>query len=362
MSSFKKREELVEEGFQRLEARGISRRTFIKLCAMTAAAFGLEVQLGPKMAEAAAENIGKKPLVWMQGQGCTGCSESLLSSFEPGPAEIILDMLSVRFHPTIMAASGEGAISAWKEAIEQGGYLLVLEGSIPTADPRFCMVEGRPLLDQFREAARKAEVVVAAGSCASYGGIPRAGKTGAVGAADVLEGQTVINLPSCPVKPTRLLGTVLYYLSFGEAPPLDEYNRPVPYYKRYLQHDSCPRRGHYERGEFLRDWNDPETVDWCLYYKGCKGPYTYTDCPRIWWNDGVNYCIRAGSPCAGCTQPEFYDQFTPLYAKQENFPNPGIAGLSPASLAKGIAGLTAVGVASHAVAKAVKNKSGGGEE
>lgn len=343
-------------GFAALARRGVSRRSFIKLCTAAAVALGLDVSYGPRMADAAAAAVGKKPLVWMQGQGCTGCSESLISSFDPGPAEIVLDLLSVRYHPTIMAGAGEVATEAWQEALRQGGFILVLEGAIPMADPRFALVDGRPFAEQFAEAAARAEVVVAAGSCAAYGGIPRAGITGAAGAQAVVKDKPLINLPSCPVKPTRLLGTLLYYLTFKEAPPLDEHLRPVPYYRRFLQHESCPRRGHFEQGEFLQDWNDPDTADWCLLYKGCKGPLTYTDCSRIWWNDGVNYCIRAGSPCSGCTQPEFYDRFSPLYKKQENFPAPGILGMNAPALAKGIAGLTAAGVATHAVVRAVSGK------
>lgn len=354
--------EEITAGLATLARRGVSRRSFLKLCTAAAVAIGLDFRAGRRMARAAAAAVGKKPVVWMQGQGCTGCSESLLSSLDPNPAAIVLDLLSVRYHPTIMAGAGQVAQHAWEEAVRQGGYILVLEGAIPLADPRFCLVEGRPFSELFAEAAEKAEVVVAAGSCAAYGGIPAAGITGASGAQAVVKGKPVINLPSCPVKVNRLLGTVLYYLSFKEAPPLDDYGRPIPYYGRFLQHDSCPRRGHYERGEFLKDWNDPATADWCLLYKGCKGPFTYTDCPRIWWNDGVNYCIRAGSPCSGCTQPEFYAKFTPLYAKQENMPEPGLFGLSAATVAKGVAGLAAAAVAAHAVARAAAGRQKGGKE
>jgi hydrogenase small subunit len=304
---------LVENGYERLEKKGVSRRDFLKLCTLSCIAFGLDLSFAPKMAEIAAANLTKKPLIWMQGQGCTGCSSSLLSSVNPGSEEILLDLLSVRFHPTIMAAAGDQAVGCLEESIEKGNYLLVLEGSIPTADPRFCMVEGRPFLEQFRKAASKAEVVIAVGSCASYGGIPRAGLTGAVGARDVLNGVRVVNLPSCPVKPDRLVGTLLYYLGNNELPRLDQHGRPVAYY-RYTLHDSCYRRLHYERGEFLSHWNDPETTDWCLYYKGCKGKNTFTNCSSYWWNDGVNYCGFAGSPCSGCSQPEFYEELSPLFA------------------------------------------------
>lgn len=308
-----KRDDLpTESGYQRLERRGISRRDFLKLCTFTCAALGIDLSLAPQIAEAAEANLSKKAVIWMQGQGCTGCSESLLSSVDPGPEQIILDLLSVRYHPTLMAASGDQAIQSLNDCITQGHYILVLEGSIPTADPRYCFVEGKPFIEQFKMAAAKAEAVIAVGSCACYGGIPRAGITGAVGAQDVLKDIKVVNLPSCPVKPDRLVGLLLYYLSHNALPKLDELNRPEAYY-RYTLHDSCFRRLHYERGEYLEDWNNPATQDWCLYKKGCKGIDTYTNCANSWWNDGANFCGYAGSPCAGCSQPEYYDGFAPLF-------------------------------------------------
>lgn len=302
---------LTEKGYQRLARRGVSRRDFLKICTLSCIAFGLDPGFAPKMAEAAAANLTKKPVIWMQGQGCTGCSESLLSSVNPEPEQIFLDVLSVRFHLTLMAAAGDEAVQSLEQCLEGGNYILVLEGAIPTADPRFCMVEGQPFIDLFKKVAAKAEVVIAAGSCASYGGIPRAGITGAKGAQDILEGIRVVNIPSCPVKPDRLVGTLLYYLSKNELPRLDGQGRPVAYY-RFTLHDSCFRRAHYEKGEFLQDWNDPDTQDWCLYYKGCKGQEAYTTCGSDWWNDGVSFCGYAGSPCAGCSQPEYYDRLAPL--------------------------------------------------
>ncbi|MGE4274133.1 MAG: hydrogenase small subunit [Desulfitobacterium sp.] len=302
----------AESGYQLLERKGISRRDFLKMCTITCTALGLDLGLAPQIAEAAAANLSKKPLIWMQGQGCTGCSESLLASLDPSPDQIILDLLSVRYHPTLMAASGEQAVQSMEDCIAKGKYILVLEGSIPTADPRYCMVEGKSFIDQFKKAAAKAEAVIAVGSCACFGGIPRAGFTGAVGAQDVLSGVKIVNLPSCPVKPDRLVSVILYYLSENALPLLDELKRPKAYY-RYTLHDSCYRRMHFEKDEFLENWNDAETTDWCLYHKGCKGQDTYTTCAASWWNDGVSFCGYAGSPCAGCSEPDFYDGFAPLF-------------------------------------------------
>jgi hydrogenase small subunit len=78
----------------------------------------------------------------------------------PTPANIILDKISLRYHDSIMAASGPVAEKAGDEAIKEGGYILVIEGAIPT-DDRFCTISGRPFREIVLEAAQKAEVIVA---------------------------------------------------------------------------------------------------------------------------------------------------------------------------------------------------------
>jgi hydrogenase small subunit len=80
-----------------------------------------------------------------------------------------------------------------------------------------------------------------------------------------------------------------------------------------LLHDNCRRRGHFDAGEFLKDWNDPEQKDWCLFMKGCKGPLAYIDCAIRRWNDGTNFCLDCGGLCQACGEPDFYDQIQPLY-------------------------------------------------
>jgi hydrogenase small subunit len=112
----------------------------------------------------------------------------------------------------------------------------------------------------------------------------------------------------------HLIGTVVYFLVTHEAPPLDKHGRPLMYYGM-LVHDNCRRRAHFDEDRFLMSWNDPNQKDWCLLMKGCKGPETYADCPIRRWNSGINFCIDAGAPCQGCSEPEFYEQQSPLYAE-----------------------------------------------
>ncbi|MCJ7753792.1 MAG: twin-arginine translocation signal domain-containing protein, partial [Thermoanaerobaculales bacterium] len=75
----------------------MGRRDFVKTCMMAAAAVGLPASAGIKWAEAA--EAGLKPsVIWLHFQECTGCTESLLRTSQPGLAELILDLVSLDYH------------------------------------------------------------------------------------------------------------------------------------------------------------------------------------------------------------------------------------------------------------------------
>jgi hydrogenase small subunit len=299
-----------------LELHGISRRDFLKYCATTAAVLGLsELEFTTKVAQAM-ESSSKKPAVmWIAGQDCAGCTISFTGILNPPAASIILDKISLRYHETAMASSGHLSDEVFRNTVKQGGYVLIVEGAVPSADDRFCMIGGKPFREMVEEAAKKAAAIIAVGACATYGGIPAACPTKGIGLNKALPGKTVINLPTCPVHPDHLAGTILYYLTTGKVPELDEIGRPVMYY-RELIHDNCRRRAHFDAGEFLKDWNDPKQKNWCMIEKGCKGPVTHIDCPIRRWNDGINFCIDCGGVCMGCAEPGFYAQMTPLYTAE----------------------------------------------
>jgi len=293
---------------------GLTRRDFLKFCAGAAAAFGLSDLFTAEMIAGALAAAAKKPpLIWLEGQDCAGCTISLISVENPSPASLILDKLSVRYHETIMAASGHIAEKAREETIKEGGYVLVVEGSIPSADDRFCMVGGHSFRKIVEETAERAAAIIGVGACTAFGGIPRGTPTKGIPLSTVLPGKAIINLPTCPVHMDHLMGTIVYFLVTHKAPPLDKLSRPLMYYGM-LVHDNCRRRGHFDEDEYLTDWNDPKQRDWCLLEKGCKGPETYSDCPIRRWNNGINFCIDAGAPCQGCSEPGFYDEHSPLYA------------------------------------------------
>jgi len=297
-----------------LELKGISRRDFLKYCAATAAVLGIsELEFTEKIVHAMETSSSKPPVIWLEGQDCAGCSISFTQILNPPASSIILDKISLRYHETVMAASGSLAEETYKETVKKGGYVLIVEGSVPSADDRFCMIGGRPFREILNEAAKNAAAIIAVGACATYGGIPAATPSKGIGLDKALPRKKVINLPTCPVHPDHLAGTVLYFLTTGKIPELDEIGRPKMYFKETI-HDNCRRRGHFENGRFLTDWNDPKQKDWCLLQKGCKGPMTKSDCPVRRWNDGISFCLDCGGVCMGCSEPGFYSQMSPLYA------------------------------------------------
>jgi hydrogenase small subunit len=292
----------------------LSRRNFLKASSALAAAFGLRALGG---GEAIAAEEGDSPVVWLQGQGCSGCSMSLLNSLTGGTAEDLLrHKVQLTFHPTLMTAAGPNAVAAARATQNAGGYLLIVEGAIPTgANGRYCHLwPGTTALDGVREFASKAKYVVAVGTCAAYGGIPGSvppggtNPTGAKCLSAVLGGKTVINIPGCPSHPDWIVGTVASLLG-GVVPARDAHGRPEMYFSNTI-HNQCP-------------YEDSYAEKLCLEDHGCKGPVTYGNCPRLKWNSvkpggiGVNWCVGARSPCQGCTQPDFPDGMLPFHAEVE---------------------------------------------
>jgi hydrogenase small subunit len=305
-----------------VESSGLNRREFLKYCAAAAALFGLsETELISGIVNAMETKPGKPPVMWLEGLACAGCTISLTQSLNPPISSVILDKISLRQHDTIMAAAGHLVEEVYDETVKEGGFLLIVEGAIPSADDRFCMVGGRPFRKLVEDAAKKANAVLAVGACSAFGGIPRATPSKGIAVTEALKNakidKPVINISTCPVHPDHLVGTILYVLITGKIPELDSKGRPAMYFgDKRLIHDNCRRRGHFDAGEFLTDWNDPKQKDWCLLQKGCKGPMSYTDCSIRRWNDGINFCLDCGGLCQACGDPEFYEKVAPLYTAE----------------------------------------------
>jgi hydrogenase small subunit len=174
------------------------------------------------------------------------------------------------------------------------------------------------------EATAGAIAVVAVGNCAAFGGIPKASPnpTGAMSVGDIVTDKPVLNLPGCPLNVVNLTATVVHFLTFGALPEMDGLGRPLFAYGARI-HDNCERRGHFNAGEFVREWGDEgHRNGWCLYQMGCKGPETYHNCPAVRWNDGISWPVASGHGCIGCSEPGFWEQsfYTPITLHDFNPP------------------------------------------
>ncbi len=287
----------------------VSRRDFLKFCTTAAVSMGLPLGMGAKIAEAVA-NPKRPPVIWLSGQECTGCTETLLRSNHPTVERLILDLISLDYHETLSTPSGHLAEEAKAKSIAEnkGKFILVTDGAIPMKDGGiYCQVGGRPVLDILRETAPQAMAVIAIGSCASWGGIPSAfpNPTGAVSTSEALGGKfTVINIPGCPPNPYNFLSTVLYILTFNKLPELDDKARPKVAYRRLI-HEGCERRAHFDAGRFaLVFGDDGHRRGWCLYKLGCKGPETFNNCPEQLFGDvgPRSWPAGTGCPCFGCSE------------------------------------------------------------
>ncbi|MEW6225114.1 MAG: hydrogenase small subunit [Chloroflexota bacterium] len=327
-----------------LATRGISRRRFLGFASAMTSLLALPAAMTPQVVKAL--ETQKKPVVaWLEFQDCAGNSESMLRSSHPAVADVVLDVLSWEYHETIMAGAGHQAEAVLDKIREEGGYVLIVEGSIPTAENGiYCTIGGKTAVQILQEMAANAALVIAVGACAWDGGFPRLGPTGAVGVGDIIGDKPLVNLGGCPHNAANTAATIVHYLTFGKAPALDQYDRPLFAYG-HLIHDQCERRAHFDAGRYVEAWGDEgHRNGWCLYKMGCKGPQATYNCPIVRWNDGTNWPIGAGHGCIACASPRFWERMSPFYERLSDVRLFGV------DVDAQTVGLTAVGLVSVATA------------
>ena len=305
--------------------RGVSRRAFLKFCALTASLLALP----PGAAAILADSLSRArrlPVVWLSFQECTGCTESLTRSSAPSIERLLFELISLDYSHLLQAAAGAAAEQAREESLaaNHGRLLLVVDGSVPTALGGACStIAGEDNLSLLTRCLGAAEAVLAVGTCAAFGGLPAAAPnpTGAMGIAELMAHGLVprrplINLPGCPPIPEAMSAVLAHRVAFGRFPELDAQGRPVAFYGETV-HDRCSRRGHYEAGRFAKTFDDAGArAGWCLLELGCKGPTTRNACSTLRWN-GVSNPVESGHPCLGCSEAGFWDRggfYAPLAA------------------------------------------------
>src|SRR4029453_8906571 len=287
-------------------------------------------------------------VLWINGGlSCDGDSVALTAAMQPSIEEIVLGALpglpKVAVHwPLIDYECGPGGLGEpgadtfirWFYKAERGElepFVLVIEGSIPNEriKPEGYWAAfgnnfetGQPMTtnEWLDRLAPKALAVLAAGTCATYGGIhAMAGNpTGAMGVSDYLgwgwkskAGIPIVNVPGCPVHPDNLSETILYllYQATGAAPmiPLDDGGGPTWLFGATV-HEGCDRGGYYEQGDFATEYGQPT----CIVKLGCWGPVVKCNVPKRGWVNGVGGCPNVGGICIGCTMPGSPDKLPPF--------------------------------------------------
>ena len=283
-------------------------------------------------------------VLWINaGLSCDGDSVALTAATQPSVEEIALGALpglpKIAVHwPLIDFECGPNGgaddFLEWFFKADRGElepFVLVVEGSIPNEqlhdEGYWCGFGNNPATGQpmttsewLDRLAPKATAIVAAGTCATYGGIhAMAGNpTGCMGLADYLGWDfkskgalPIVNVPGCPIQPDNFMETLTWvlYHAAGAAPPppLDHMLRPQWLFGKTV-HEGCDRAAYYEQGDFAGDYNSPK----CQVKIGCWGPVVNCNVTKRGWMDGVGGCPNVGGVCIACTMPGFPDKFMPF--------------------------------------------------
>ena len=343
--------------YQELKAKGYTRRQFLKFCGIMGAMLGLH-QTGIAQVVNALQTKPRKPVLWFHFQECTCCSESFLRSSHPLVGQILLEMISLDYSDTLMAASGFQAEEVRTRSMKEnwGKYIMIVEGSIPLGNPGYCTIAGHSAKQVFDEAAHGASAIIAWGNCASSGCIQGAypNPTDTKPVHKIISGKPVINVQGCPPIADVMAGVITYILTFDRLPELDNMGRPVSFYGRRI-HDTCYRRPAYDAGLFVEAFDDENAKKgYCLYKMGCKGPNTFNSCAVIKWNEGVSYPIQSGHGCIGCAEPGFWDA-EPMYHHLPDIKGFGIEATAD-QIGLGLTAVAAAGVPAHAIVTNIQKR------
>jgi hydrogenase small subunit len=351
---------MIETLYDVMRQQGITRRSFLKFCSLTAASLGLS----PAQAQEIAKKLQTQPrlpVIWIEGLECTCCSESFIRSAHPLAKDVVLSTISLDYHMTLSAAAGEQLRANAHEIIEKhkGNYILAVEGNPPLAeDGMYCIYYGRPFVDVLKEYAKHAKAVIAWGSCASWGCVQAAkpNPTRATPIDKVILDKPIVKVPGCPPIAEVMSAVVTYVAAFDRIPDLDRQGRPKMFYSQRV-HDKCYRRPHFDAGQFAEAWDDEGArMGYCLYKLGCKGPTTYNACSTTRWNEGVSFPIGSGHGCIGCSEDDFWDKGS-FYDRLTNVKDFGVEANAD-KVGAVAAGVVGAAVVAHAAVSAIQRAAG----
>jgi hydrogenase small subunit len=288
---------------------------------------------------ARATAIEEIDVLWITaGLGCDGDTIAMTAATQPSIEDILSGGIpwipKVNLHnPFLAPENGDDFLKRFHQAAEGklGPFILVVEGSIPNeankeegywASLGTDMATGQPITtcEWIDRLAPNAWALIAAGTCAAYGGIHamEGNPTGCMGILDYLgedwkssAGIPIVCVPGCPVQPDNFTETLLFLLQMAAARapmiPLDEVGRPTWLFGATV-HEGCDRGGYYEQAQFAQEYGSPQ----CIVKLGCWGPVVQCNVGKRGWMNGIGGCPNVGGICIGCTMPGFPDKFMPF--------------------------------------------------
>jgi hydrogenase small subunit len=230
------------------------------------------------------------------------CNGNTHSFFNLPYLDTLLEKFELLYHPAIETEYTLADVVSCTFSCD----IIIFEG---TYDPLFqrAGVNLEKILFHYAESAKQ---IIAAGSCASFGGIfkevaPQR-SSGILFNEEQKSGPLekysakVINLSGCPIHP-EWMGYTLSMIVNDQKIFVDELHRPVELYSN-LAHHGCTRNEYFE---WKVDSKGFGLKEGCLFYEqGCRAPMTHASCNKILWNE-VSSKTRIGTPCFGCTEPDF---------------------------------------------------------
>jgi len=275
-------------------------------------------------------------VVWITaGLGCDGDTIAMTAASLPSIEELVAGALPgvprvILHNPVLAYENGDAFMQSMRDAAagKLDPFILVIEGSIPNeknkAEGYWAAIgvdaaTGQPILtcEWIDRLAPRAHAVIAAGTCATYGGVHAmlGNPTGCMGLPDYLGwsfrsagGVPIVCVPGCPVQPDNFTETLSYLLQqlAGSAPmiPLDEALRPRWLFTQTV-HEGCDRGGYYEQADFAGEYATLK----CIVKLGCWGPVVQCNVGKRGWMAGIGGCPNVGGVCIGCTMPGFPDKF-----------------------------------------------------
>jgi hydrogenase small subunit len=278
-------------------------------------------------------------VLWITaGLGCDGDTIAMTAATQPSIEDVVGGALpwipKVRLlNPFLSFENGDDFLTRFRLAAagKVDPFILVVEGSIPNeknkeegywASLGTDDETGQPITtcEWIDRLSPNAWAVIAAGTCATYGGIHamEGNPTGCMGLTDYLGWKwkskaqvPLVCVPGCPVQPDNFMETLLYllYMAAGRAPmiPLDEALRPTWLFGNTV-HEGCDRGGYYEQAQFAEEYGSPL----CIVKLGCWGPVVQCNVGKRGWMAGIGGCPNVGGICIGCTMPGFPDKFMPF--------------------------------------------------